>query len=439
MESTLSGLIKNLQFVFCIFILHFFLIGCQVQKEQSDLSEESDTLQVGKPESVGMSSERLARIDHLLLEYIEEKKLPGATCLIARHGKVVYHKSFGYRDIELRDSLQVEDIYRIASMTKAVTTVAFMMLYEEGHFLLDDPISNYIPEFKNPVILQDLNEKDSTYVSSPSKKEITIRQLLNHTSGIGYGGVDKRLGMLYSKSGIIDGGIAKTGKTLEESVRDLAKMPLLHEPGEKFLYGLNTDVVGYLIEIISGQKLDKFFQDKIFAPIGMEDTYFSIPGEKKERFVTLYEDARDFDLRRSENDQYNYVLETEVTYLSGGGGLVSTALDYGRFLQMLLNDGKYDGVQFLSRKTIDLMTSNQVGELWGDRFFGLGFGITTARNTADLPSSEGSYWWSGIYNTRFWVDPSEGLVAVFMTQMHPIQHYDIHDKFQILTYQAIAD
>jgi len=421
-------------------LLLIISIGCNQQTKKTEfLKTKSDVLEVGEPESVGMSSDRLARIDNVVTHYLDKKRIPGAVCIIARHGKIVYHKNFGYRDIEAADTMQLDDIFRIASMTKAITSVAVMMLYEEGYFLLDEPISKYIPEFKNPIILKKVNEKDSTFGFYPAKKEITIRQLLNHTSGIGYGIFNKNLKILYDKAGIPDGGIVKTKATLEESVKALAKMPLLHEPGEKWVYGLNTDVLGYFIEVISGQRLDVFFKDRIFEPIGMTDIYFSIPDDKTDRFVTLYEDSKDYDLRKSENEQYNYALESNISYLSGGGGLCTTALDYAKFLQMLVNGGKYNGTQFLSRKTIDLIKSNQIGDLWGDGAFGLGFGITTMKNTTKLLSSEGNYWWSGYFNTSFWIDPSEDLIAVFMTQMRPLEHWDIHDKFQVLTYQAIVD
>ena len=415
-------------------------IGCNHQTKKTEFSKtQSTVLEVGEPENVGMSSDRLARIDNVVTLYLDKKWIPGAVCIIARHGKIVYHKNFGYRDIETAETMQLDDIFRIASMTKAITSVGVMMLYEEGHFLLDDPISKYIPEFKNPTILEEVNEMDSTFVSYPAKGEITIRQLLNHTSGIGYGVFNKSLKILYGKAGIPDGGIVKTNATLEESVKVLAKIPLLHEPGEKYRYGLNTDVLGYLIEVISEQRLDVFLKNRIFEPIGMTDICFSIPDDKTDRFVTLYEDSKDYDLRKSENEQYNYALDSKISYLSGGGGLCSTALDYAKFLQMLVNGGKYNGTQFLSRKTVDLIKTNQVGDLWGDGAFGLGFGITTKKNTADLLSSEGNYWWSGYFNTSYWIDPSEDLIAVFMTQMRPMEHWDINDKFQVLTYQAIVD
>ncbi|MEN8224588.1 MAG: serine hydrolase domain-containing protein [Bacteroidota bacterium] len=420
--------------------LLFISTGCDQQSKKTEFTKtRANVLEAGEPESVGMSSDRLARIDNVVSQYLDKKWIPGAVCIIARHGKIIYHKGFGYRDIEASDTMQIDDIFRIASMTKAITSVAVMMLYEEGHFLLDEPISKYIPAFSNPVILKEVNEEDSTFTSYPAKKEITIRELLNHTSGIGYGVFNKNLRILYGKAGIPDGGIVKTNATLEESVKALAKMPLLHEPGEKYLYGLNTDVLGYFIEVISGQKLDDFFADRIFEPIGMTDICFSIPDDKTDRFATLYEDTKDYDLRKSENEQYNYALESNISYLSGGGGLCSTALDYAKFLQMLINGGKYNGTQFLSRKTIDLIRSNQVGDLWGDGAFGLGFGLTTKKNTAKILSSEGSYWWSGYFNTSYWIDPSEDLIAVFMTQMRPFEHWDIHKKFQVLTYQAIAD
>ncbi|MBN1184420.1 MAG: beta-lactamase family protein [Bacteroidales bacterium] len=397
-----------------------------------------DILENALPESVGMSSERLAHIDTVVTQYIGSQWLPGAVCLIARHGKIVYYKSFGWRDIESGDKMEEDDIFRIASMTKALTSTCVMMLYEEGYFLLDDPISKYIPEFKNPMILESVNFSDSSYTSHPAKKEITIRQLLNHTTGIGYTFICKELDAIYIKAGIPEG-IHKTDKTLKDQVLGLAKLPLLHEPGEKFTYGMNTDVLAYLVEVLSGKTFDLFLKERLFDPLGMEDTYFYLPEEKYDRMVTLYEDEKDYNLRKSSlADYYNYPIEGAKTHFSGGGGLSSTALDYARFMQMFMNGGKYNGHQILSRKSIELMTMNQVGDKRGNAGFGLGFGITMADKTKKL-GSEGIYYWGGYFSTSYWLDPSEDLVAVFMTQMHPIEHEEIMDKFQVLTYQAIVD
>ena len=421
-------LIRNL------FLIVFTISGCCTQQSGNT---NNTVLENALPESVGMSSERLARIDTVVTHYVGSQWMPGAVCLVARHGKIIYHKSFGWRDIESDDKMEADDIFRIASMTKALTSTCVMMLYEEGYFLLDDPISKYIPEFKNPMVLESVNFADSSYVAHPAKNKITIRQLLNHTAGIGYTFTCKELDAIYRKAGIPEG-IHKTDQNLKDQVLGLAKAPLLHEPGEKFTYGMNTDVLAYLIEIISGKTFDVFLKERLLGPLGMEDTYFVLPENEYDRMVTLYEDGKGYDLRKYPDDYYDYPIEGSKTHFSGGGGLSSTALDYARFMQMFLNGGKYNGHQILSRKTIELMTMNQVGDRHGDAGFGLGFGITMADKTKK-PGSEGNYYWGGYFSTSFWLDPTEDLVGIFMTQMHPNEHGEIHDKFQVLTYQALAD
>ncbi len=271
-----------------ILITLFLFIQPACKQVQRDLVSSSKGLITGTLEAVGMSSERLGRISSVVKDYVDRKWISGATGFIARHGKIVYHRSFGMRDIEQNDPMQNDDIYRIASMTKAITSVAVMMLHEEVHFLLDDPLYYYIPEFKDPVILDRVNRKDSTFTSHPAKTQITIRHLLNHTSGIGYGFSHDRLRPLYQKAGIPDG-LNITDAILGDKIKALAGMPLLHEPGEAYTYGLNTDVLGYLVEVISGKSLSAFFSERIFEPLGMKSTYFYLSDENASRLVTLYE------------------------------------------------------------------------------------------------------------------------------------------------------
>jgi CubicO group peptidase (beta-lactamase class C family) len=416
-----------------VIILHS---SCKLGRQDS--ASDSHKLIPANPESVGMSSQRLKRINAVVQKYVDSLWISGATGFIARHGKIVYHQSFGKRDIEQNDPMQNENIYRIASMSKAITTVAVMMLYEEGYFLLDDPLYYFIPEFKDPVILDHVNMEDSTFTSHPAKKQITIRQLLTHTTGIGYSFSHENLRPLYQKAGIPDG-LNITNAILGDKMKALARMPLLHEPGEKFTYGLNTDVLGYLIEVISGKSLYVFLKERIFQPLEMESTHFYLFAKDETRLVTLYEPDSMGGLRPSTVMDYYYPVEGNKSYYSGGAGLLSTAFDYGKFLQMLVNNGYYNGHQLLSRKTVEIITKNQVGDLWKGNHFGLGFGITTEESSASVLSSPGNYWWGGYFSTSYWIDPSEGLVAVFMTQMFPNNHGEIHKKFQVLTYQAIVD
>jgi CubicO group peptidase (beta-lactamase class C family) len=393
------------------------------------------TLVPSSPEAVGFSTERLERIDKVVSEYIDQQKVPGATAFIARHGKIVYHKSFGYRDVEEADKMAVDDIFRIASMTKALTSVAVMMLYEEGYFLLDDPVSKYIPEFKNPQVLIKLNP-DTTFVARPANKEITIRHLLTHTSGIGYPFINSEIRPLYEKYNIPDGFVV-TDAVLGDAIRALGKLPLLHDPGEKFTYGLNSDVLGYFVEVISGQTFDAFLHDRLFGPLGMEDACFYLPEDKAGRLVPVYANTNE-GFKPSDEATYEYPLKGGRSYFSGGAGICCTILDYARFMQMMVNGGSYNGHQFLSRKTIDLMTTNQVGDLYGDGGFGLGFGLVSEKTRHEILCSVGNYSWGGYFSTSYWMDPQEDLVGLFFTQMYPAWYGEIHQKFQVLTYQALV-
>ncbi|KPK84998.1 MAG: hypothetical protein AMS27_08540 [Bacteroides sp. SM23_62_1] len=396
--------------------------------------ERPQQLEPAVPESVGFSSERLACIDSVVNDYINRECFPGAVALIARHGRIVYHKSFGMRDPAIQDAMQPDDIFRIASMTKALTSVAVMMLYEEGHFLLDDPVSKYIPEFKKPQVLIKLNP-DTTYIARPAVREITIRHLLTHTSGIGYPFIHSEIRPLYEKHGIPDGFVI-TDAILKNAIPALGTLPLLHDPGERYTYGLNTDVLGYFVEVISGQSFDDFLKERLFIPLGMEDACFYLPDEKADRLVPVYA-SNDQGFEPSDEPLYNYPFTGGKSYFSGGAGISCTILDYARFMQMMVNEGSYNGHQVLGRKTIDLMTMNQVGNLYGDGGFGLGFGLVTDGNKHQILSSVGNYSWGGYFSTTFWMDPQEDLIALFYTQMFPMYYGEIHNKFQVLTYQAL--
>jgi len=340
------------------------------------------------------------------------------------------------RDPATQDAMQKDDIFRIASMTKALTSVAVMMLYEEGHFLLDDRISKYIPEFKNPRVLVRLNP-DTTYISRISAGEITIRHLLTHTSGIGYPFIHSEIRPLYEKYGIPDGFVI-TDAVLNEAIPALGKLPLLHDPGERFTYGLNSDVLGYFVEVISDKTFDEFLKERFFNSLGMEDACFYLPDEKISRLVPVYSNT-DEGFEPSNEPLYNYPFTGGRSYFSGGAGISCTILDYARFMQMMINGGSYNGQHILGRKTIDLMTMNQVGDLYGDGGFGLGFGLVTEGNKHKILSSVGNYSWSGYFSTSFWMDPKEDLIALFFTQMYPMHYGNIHDKFQVLTYQALVE
>ena len=402
------------------------------------------TLSMASPESVGMSTERLSRIDNLVKEYIDRKWIAGAAVLVARDGKIVYYKGLGYDDIDKKTPMKKDAICRIASQTKAITSVAVMMLYEEGKILLNDPVSNYIPEFKNPRVLDKFNPADTTYTTVPAKRELTIRDLLTHTSGIDYAQIgSKEANAIYYKAGLV-GGIGVNKILLADKMKILGGLPLMHQPGEKWTYGLNTDLLGYLIELVSGMSLDQFFKKKIFEPLGMKDTYFYLPKEKRNRLATLYtEDSTKHIIKDGETYELNGTIyvnypNMDGTYYSGGGGLSSTAYDYGIFMQMMLNGGEYNGKRILSRSSVRMMTSNQIGDIaFGDDKFGLGFGIVTERGSAKTPVSPGTFSWGGMFSSSYWIDPKEKIIAQFFLQQFPNSHNDIHDKFKALVYQAI--
>lgn len=405
---------------------------------QSQTPKQKPSLKEAIPSSVNISEERLLRIDNMLRQAIDSGWIAGAVGFIARDGNIVYDKAFGVSDIEKKSLMRRDDIFRIASQTKAITSVAVMMLFEEGKFLLDDPISKYIPEFAHPVVLDKFNEKDTTYTTIPATREITIRDLLTHTSGIDYSGIgSKTMRSIYAK-GKIPGGFGGND-LLGDKIRALGKLPLLHQPGERFTYGLNVDVLGYFVEVISGESLDKYFHKHIFEPLGMNDTYFYLPSSKADRLVKVITEDNNHHLLNSVSEFVNYPLTTGK-YYSGGAGLSSTIKDYATFLQMLLNGGEYNGTRLLARRTVELMTCNQIGNLSvGRDKFGLGFQVTTEYGQARLGVSEGSFSWGGYFGTIYWADPKEHLVCLLFMQQSPLSHGEIQDKFRAMVYQALTD
>jgi CubicO group peptidase (beta-lactamase class C family) len=397
----------------------------------------------GKPEESGFSSERLVRIDQMLDEYVRNEWVPGVVALIIRDGKVVYHKSFGYRDISTKSPLKKDDIFRIASMSKAISSLAAMMLFEEGKFLLDDPVSKYIPEFKSPKVLKTFEPKDSSYVAENARGEITIRQLLTHTSGLDYAGIGSaEFKAIYAKAGI-PSGIGNDWPVLADRMKILGGLPLKHQPGEKYTYGLNIDVIGYLVEVLSGMPFDQFLRTRIFDPLGMKDTYFYLPREKQSRLVALHENkdekASVVKSKIYDNVDPNYP-NLAGKYFSGGAGLSSTAEDYARFLQLFLNKGTFNGKRLLSRKTVELILTDQVPDKVSEgNEMGLGFGLETVANDGGSIVSVGSFRWGGAFNTHYWADPKEKLIGVLYTNMYSTPHWAIGERFKVLTYQAIAD
>lgn len=354
-----------------------------------------------------------------LLTVANGKWAAGSTALVIKNGKIVYHKAFGQKDMEANIDMQTSDIFRIASMTKPIVTAAAMLLVEQGKLSLDSPLSKYVPAFANMQVLTGFNSKDGTYTTEPARKEITIRNLMTHTSGIGYGFIDKRMASIYGKNDIPDITTIRN-TTIGATVDKLAGVPLGTQPGTNFYYGLSTDVLGRVIEIASGVPLDKFLRQNILKPLEMNDTHFFLPENKVHRLATMYSWKDGEGLQRMSRDKYpdlNFPAEGARTYFSGGGGLTSTAHDYSKFLRMILEKGSYKGKQILRPETVNQMTTGQV-EMDGSHKFGLGFMISSDADP-DLGINPGKLSWSGAFNTFFWIDPQRQSIAVLMTQVFP--------------------
>ena len=396
----------------------------------------------GTPEAAGFSSERLKRLNVAMDEWVKKGYMNGGAALIIRNGKIAYYKASGYDDLDTKSTLQKDGIFRIASQTKAITSVAIMMLFDEGKLLLSDPVSQYIPSFKKQSVLVTLNP-DTTYTTVPAKREVTIKDLLTHTSGLGYAQIgSKEANSIYEKSKLT-AGIGVSNETLLTAMTRLGTLPLMHQPGEKWTYGLNNDLLGSLVELISGVSLDEFFRTRIFEPLGMKDTYFTIPQAKASRLVNLYTEKSDGTLVKAGTNMLNgpvtanYPL-VKTSYYSGGAGLSSTLYDYAIFLQMLLNNGEYNGKRLLGRNTVRMMTTNQIGDLsLGDDKFGLGFQIVSEKGSSRTPAQAGTFSWGGAFATSYWVDPKEKMVLLFYRQLQARTHNELVEKFRALTYQAI--
>lgn len=421
-------------------LLAGFFITATVQLSVAQTIIPGPVLKEAAAETVGMSTSRLQRMDAVINDYIAKGRQAGVGVMVVRNGQIVYHKAYGMDNVATKTPLKRDAIFRIASQTKAIASIGLMMLFEEGKFLLDDPISKYIPAFKNPKVLEKFNEKDSSFTTVPAKREITIRQLLTHTSGISYPGIGTKEAVAMYAKHKIPSGIGTPSGTLSDAMTRLGALPLLHQPGEKWTYGLSVDVVGYLIEVLSGQSLDQYLRTRLFDPLGMNDTFFYLPAAKQSRLTMVYTEDSTKAIKPlpSLNGLSSDYPKQAGTYFSGGAGLSSTMYDYAIFLQMMLNGGEYGGKRFLSPTTVRLITRNQIGDLnQGLNKFGLGFSITSEKSAARLPVSEGTFDWGGFFGTTYWVDPKEGIIAQIYTQKVPNSYGDLTDKFKVLVYQAI--
>lgn len=431
---------KMKHLLFTVLVL-FIFTGLTAQTKSI---KKSPVLTEASPESVGVSADRLARIDKMCTEAVLSGDLPGIVSLVVRNGKIVHWKAYGMADNQAGRVLKRDDIFRIASQSKAITSTAVMMLWEEGKFRLDDPISKFIPEFKNPQVLKSFKYADTTYTTEPAKSEITIRHLLTHTSGIGYGIIDgnEQIKMIYQKAGVTDL-FTTENISIAESVKKLAKLPLHHNPGEKYTYSEGLDVLGYFIEVVSGMPFDQFLKTRIFDPLGMNDTRFYFPEDRAAKLVAVQHKVN------GKWEKYpvtfydtNYPVKGAKTFFSGGAGLSSTVKDYATFLQMYLNGGELNGIRILCRKTVESIMGNQTGELYGspNEHYGLAFGVLTEKgqNKGGL-GSEGTFQWGGYFNTSYFADPKENVIGLIFKQTQGPVNDETGWKFRQLVFQTIDD
>ena len=393
------------------------------------------------PEQVGFSPQRLQRLTEVFQAYVADGKLAGSVVLVARRGKIAYLHAFGQRDREANSPMPEDAIFRIASQTKALVSVGVMILQEQGKLLIGDAVGKYLPEFQKTTVA--VPKKDGGYDVVDAKRPITIRHLLTHTAGIGYGeGVARDRWQAAKIQGWY---FADRDEPVGATVSRMASLPFDAQPGERWVYGYSTDILGTLIERVSGETLADFLAAQLFGPLGMNDTQFYLPPSKVARLAVVYSATESGKLERAPDPgtgvgQGAYVKGPRKSF-SGGAGILSTATDYARFLQMMLNGGELDGKRILSRKTVELMTvdhlvNKQVEEGVG---FGLGFSVLKDLGARGVPGSVGEFGWGGAYHSSYWVDPTKELVVVYFTQLLPARDLDDHDKLRTLIYQAIMD
>ncbi len=401
------------------------------------------------PESVGLSPERLARVDAWREKWVGSGKLPCALTAVMRHGEIVHVGVTGKADVERNTPASLDTIFRIYSMTKPLTSTAIMMLYEEGHFQLDDPISKFAPGFKGQRVM--IGGSRGSIDTVPAVRDISFRDLLSHTSGLTYGFMESNnVDAMYRATGVDFNWGSQT--SLEGVVEELVRCPLIAQPGSEWNYSVSTDVLGYLVQVISGMPFADFLRDKVIEPLGMVDTDFFVPQAKLSRFAGNYAVKPGGGLNLIDDAQDSPRYNAMPPVASGGGGLVSTAHDYMRFCKFMLNKGELEGVRLLGRKTVELMTSNHLkGDMadmgqptWSESptngiGFGLGFSVTLDPAKAQILGTAGEYAWGGAASTAFWCDPVEDMAVVFLTQLMPSSTYPVRRELRVLTYQAVVD
>jgi len=406
----------------------------------------SATMEVA-PEWAGFSAARLERITaHLERFYLQPGKIAGCQVLVARRGYIAYFRSLGFMDLERHRPMRDDTIFRIYSMTKPITSVALMQLFEQGLFTLNDPVSRVLPEWREQRVY--VSGEGKAMQTKPFARPVTFRHLLSHTGGLTYGATDHPVDKVYREVGVRRG----EGETLRSFVEKLARVPLRYEPGERWMYSLSTDVCGYLVEALSGQRFDRYLQEHVFAPLGMTDTAFWVPPEKVERFAANYQRQPDKSLKLIDDPLTSPYLK-EPSFFSGGGGLTGTTLDYFRFCEMLRRGGELDGQRIIGARTLRLMTRNHlpggrdlastaIGAFSETAYEGVGFGLGFAMTLSEVETGtlgEGDYYWGGAASTIFWVDPHEELVVIFMTQLMPSNTFNFRGQLKNIIYAAIED
>ncbi len=394
-------------------------------------------------QSIDIDYKKLAQIDTIVNSYISKQWENGVTVLVVKNNQVIYHKALGYANEAKKIPMPENAIYRIMSQSKAITSLAVLQLFEQGKLNLDQPVSDFISSFKNQTVLDVINFTDTTYTTVPAKRAITIRDLLTHSSGIDYTDIgSKEMSAIYNKAGV-PSGLGYFDANLLEKMTILGKLPLAHQPGVKFTYGLNTDLLGCLVEIVSGMSLETYCNKNIFEPLGMKDTYFNVPAQKANRMPTVYTENEDHKLIewspsfRKIDPSYPMMKKT---YFSGGAGLSSTAYDYAIFLQMLLNKGRYNGRQIIAPRTYEIMVSPQLDfTKAGDDNFGLGFSLTSEKSANLNLRNKGSFSWGGYFSTNYWADTRDKLIVLIMTQHTPNSHGALKERIENIIYGSLKN
>lgn len=425
------------KYIFFLLFASFLLHSCDKKSTVDNSKQAVQVFNSAENAPKTFDKERLNRIDTVFQKFVDDGIIPHAVTMIVHKGNIVHKKAFGWRDIENRIPCQPDDYFRMASQTKAISSVALMTLFEEGKFLLDDPVKKYIPSFENPQVLVSYNQENDTYTTRPANKDITIRHLLAHTSGISYAG-SGAFKKIFEKNGVPPLNTLEA-KTLSEIIPILGTLPLVHDPGERFTYGMNTDVIGYLIEVLSGMKVDKYLEQRIFEPLGMNNTHFYLDENAKNKLVKLYSKNADKALEMYGGELYqSYPYSGAQTFFSTGAGLSGTIDDYAKFCQMILNGGTFNNHKILGRKTVELMSRNQVKDLRGDIGFGFAFDDFRAQYMHKTIASEGSLRWGGMFGTDYLIDPQEELILLFYINLYPNNSgIDFKVLFHNLVYQAL--